>query len=200
MKSRYFVLPGILVFAGCITAVSPEKASTVNLQQTGLVLATLARRGDADDVKNVTVEFYLRPVEGRGNLLKDLVINTSRELWLIEVPFGRYRISDWFLSGGTLRDERAKQGFEFDVLPGQVTYIGHFDVAVDRVRNTFGLRVIPQAVPVITDDYNNAVAAFQRQFPALSKAAVRNAAPPRFSWEDPESKATPIYMPVPVAK
>jgi hypothetical protein len=190
----------IFVLGGCVTAVSPEKAASVDLTKRGLVLASLTRNGEADDAKKVTVEFYLRPTAGSGDFLKELVINSSKDLWLIEVPLGHYRIADWFLSAGTMRRESAEQGFEFDVLPGQITYIGLFEVAVTRVKNAFGLRVIPQAVTTLKDDYANTMIAFRQKFPELSATVVRNVAPPKFTWSVKDSRPIPIYIPVPVTK
>jgi hypothetical protein len=197
--SAILALP-ILLFAGCITAVSPEKAASVDLAKTGLVLATLTRTGNADDVKRVLVEFYLRPTVGRGDFLKEPVINSTKDLWLIEVPLGHYRIADWFLGAGTMRRESAEQGFEFDVLPGEITYIGHFEVAVARAKNTFGMRVIPQAAPALKDDYASTLVAFRERFPRLSSTVVRNAAPPQFSWGITDSRLVPVYIPVPATK
>jgi hypothetical protein len=187
-------------FAGCITAVSPEKAASVDLNKTGLVLASLTRTGSPSDVKRVSVEFYLRPTVGHGDFLKELVINDSNDLWLIEVPLGRYRINDWLLAAGPVRRESAERGYEFDVLPGEITYIGHFEVAVTRAKNMLGMRVIPQAIPALKDDYASTLVAFRRRFPRLSSTVVRNAAPSQFSWGMTDSRMVPIYIPVSVTK
>ncbi len=186
----------VLLLTGCITAVNPETAASVDLTKTGLVLASMRLSGEADDVKKVAVEFYLRPLEGRGSFMKELVINSSRDLWLIEVPLGSYRIGDWFLGAGTMRRESGEHSFEFDVRPGEITYIGLFDVAVEREKNTFGLRVIPLASPVLRDDYIHTVSAFKEKFPSLSGTPIRNASPAKFDWGTPDSMAVPIYIPV----
>lgn len=190
----------ILLSAGCVTAISPEKAGNIDPAKTGLVLATLKTVGEAEDVKKVTIEFYVRPTEGRGSMLKDLVMDSSKDLWLIEVPPGHYQISDWFLNGGTLRRETAEQRFEFEVRSGEITYIGNFEVQVKRGKNTFGLRVIPLAIPTLGDDYAGGMAAFRERYPALATTAVRNAAPAMFLWTTSESKPIPLQVPPSVLK
>jgi hypothetical protein len=201
MKTLATILIVISSFlVGCTTAVTPEKAANVDLQKTGLVLATISRSGEAEDVKKVLIEFYLRPYDGEGNPLKELVINSWEPMWLIEVPLGRYEITDWFLSAGTMRRESAEKGFEFEVRPGQITYIGHFDVAVARAKNFFGLRVIPEAIPALRDDYERTLVAFRKQYPALADKKVHNVAPQRFIWGATDSKTIPVNIPVPIIK
>jgi hypothetical protein len=190
----------LLLLTGCITAVSPEKAAAVDLQKSGLVLATIARRGTADDAAKVTVEFYLRPVDGRGSVLKDNVVNSYREMWLLEIPFGRYKIEDWYMAAGTERRASAPHPFEFEVRPGEVTYIGHFEVEVARFPNTFGLRVIPAATPSLVDRSTEDEAAFRAAFPQLKSVPLRNAAPRLFLWLDPTESVQPLRLPPNVTK
>ncbi len=186
-----------LLLGGCITAVTPDNVAKIDLSKSGLVLASISRSGDPDDSQNVTIEFYLRSNEHRENFFKTLVINSSRDLWLIEVPLGHYSISDWYLGSGAMRHEYSDTSFEFDVLPEEVTYIGHFDVQVWRAKNTFGLKVIPQALPILRDDFEVAYERFRREYPTMAETSVRNAAPGMFTWGATESITVPIHVPVP---
>lgn len=171
-----------LAISGCSTAVSPQKATRIDVAKTGLILATLERTGPGD-TKYASIEFPFRPVDGRENPFKNPAVSSSKKLWLVEVPPGRYRIADWYLAAGSPRVEIAEQPFEFEVRPGQVTYIGRLEVAVVTMYNDVGIQMSSWVQPVLENHYARAVAEFRRQYPALDSVPVFNAAPAElFAW------------------
>lgn len=190
----------LLFLAGCITEVSPEKANKLDLQKTGLVLATTEATGLAKDVKHVLYDFYIRPIDP-DRRYSTYYVSSGKAMWLLEIPPGRYRIDDWFLGSGTSRAFSASTGFEFDVRPGEVTYIGHFKISVSQAKNMLGLRVIPQGQPVLENQYSKAEKLFRNSYPSLNATVVRDAAPREtFSWEISDEQPVNLGMPPPVIK
>lgn len=179
----------LLLAGGCVTAVSPETAAKLNIKETGLVLATTESIGSEKDVKRVVFEFYVRPTDP-GRRLSVYYISSGKPMWLLEIPPGKYRIDDWFLGSGTARSVSAAEGFEFEVKPGEVTYIGHFKFSVHLAKNMLGMRVIPQGLPVLENSYEVALKQFRKDYPSLVDVAVRNSAPPQtFLWGETDESA-----------
>jgi hypothetical protein len=175
------VLP-VWLISGCSTAVSPEKSATINLQKTGLVLATVDRSGTPEEAKGTWVNVTLESVDGRDSVLKNLAINNTKDLWLIEVPPGRYRLADWTISrarswgAGT-----SAQDYVFEVQPGRITYLGHLDVRVRAAKYSSDRPFVVHAWLTLEDHSAETLAAFRQQYPVLAKMPVDNAAPRRFA-------------------
>ena len=176
-----------LTLAGCSTAVTPEKSARIDVQKTGLVLVTLIKTGPGSDPRNISIEFPFRPVDRTDNSFLDSFldrgINSSKELWLVKIPAGRYQIADWGLWCFDARHEFAGLPFEFEVRPGEVTYIGRLEVAVVTEKNAQGQQMYEWVQPVLENHYTRTVAAFRQQYPALASVPVVNAAPVKlFAW------------------
>jgi len=200
MKSfRFFVLAGVaaLLLAGCSTAVSPAKSAKIDPQKTGLVLATLTRTGPQD----ARVEFTLRRVDGRQGAFTNLAIDATRELSLIEVPVGRYQIAGWLATeGATIAGpgtEPATKPVEFEVRPGEITYLGHLQVAVNWMHNPIhSSSIYVRARPVLEDRSAKTIEAFRQQYPALAAMPVRNVAPQRVALVRPATEPVPWFAPI----
>ena len=208
--SLLLILPA-LILAGCSTAVSPAKSAKIDPQKTGLVLATLHRTGE----KYTWVEFMLHQVDGRESSFTNLAIDSTKELTLIEVPVGRYQIADWTVTDGAQLTgpgtQYATKAFEFDVRPGEVTYLGHFEVSVKEESYFSSHWRFPRARPVLEDHSAQAIAAFRQQYPALTAVPVRSVAPERvalipapvgrYAWFGPDysGSAYSYYQPMPTA-
>ncbi len=183
-----------LLLAGCSTAVTPEKSAQIDPAKTGLVLATVAESG----VENSWAQFTLRSVDGHDRALHSPAINTTQKLWLVEVPPGRYRIADWTVSGvlpaagPAIRN--AAQELEFEVRPGEVTYLGQFVIAGDLVKDASGQhRTFVWSRPVLEDRAKEANEAFKRQYPALADVPVRSVAPERIDLTPTDQRQLAWY-------
>jgi len=169
-----------LLMTACSTAVSPEKASQVDPAKTGLVLVTVAEIGGKDS----GTKFTLLSAGGHDGALHGQAINPSKELWLLEVPPGRYRLADWIVMReapvtGT-GAHTGTQEFEFEVRPGEVTYLGRFVVTRRPVMDAYGKpQAFAWARPVLEDHAKETMEAFQQQYPALAAVPVRSVAPQR---------------------
>lgn len=181
-----------LAISGCSTAVSPGKSSRIDVQKTGLVLVTLIKTGPDNDPKNVSIQFPFRPVDHSDSSFKKWEITSGKELWLVEVPPGRYQIADWTLWCFDPRTEIAEVPFEFEVRAGEVTYIGRLEAAIVTQKNKQGQQMYEWVQPVLENHYGRALAVFRQQYPALASVPVVNAAPIKlFAWNP--SGRSPTY-------
>ncbi len=169
-----------LWLAGCSTAVSPKQSAKIDPQKTGLVLASLNQTGS----KTGWVEFTLHRVDGSESSFHKLAISPNEKLTLIEVPLGHYEIAGWTVSNGEQLTgpgtQPATQPFEFDVRPGQITYLGHFEVVVRWLTYPDSAsHIYSRAWPVLEDRHAKEIGAFHQQYPALADVPVRSVAPQR---------------------
>jgi hypothetical protein len=171
----------VWLISGCSTAVSPEKSARINLQKTGLILATVDRSGAPQETKGTWLEVTLESVDGRDSVLKRLAINSTKELWLIEVPPGRYRLADWTMSRARSWRAGTAQNYEFEVQPGRITYLGHLDLKLRAAKHSVDQSFSTQAWIVLEDRSAKTLAAFRQQYPALAKVPVHDAAPRQFA-------------------
>jgi hypothetical protein len=175
------ILPVWLISA-CSTAVSPEKSVKINLQKTGLILATVDRSGTPQEAKGTWVEVTLQSMDGRDSVLKNLAINNTKELWLIEIPPGRYRLADWTISRArSWHAGMAAQNYEFEVQPGRITYLGHLEVNLRAPQHSVDQPYFAPAWLVLEDRSAQTIAIFRQQYPALAKVPVHDAAPRQFA-------------------
>jgi len=184
----------LLVITGCTTAISPNTASAVDLEKKGLVLATLRYSGNVANARYVRTEIYLWRAAAEDSGLRHWTIDSSKELWLIELPIGHYRIADWRLGGGIEKSEGTEQSFEFDVRPGEVTYLGEFNVAMAPSRLS-GNVVYPRAALFLEDRYEKTEEMFRKQYSSLSAVPVRDVAPLRVV-SIPVPKREPAVWPI----
>ncbi len=207
--SLLLILPA-LILAGCSTAVSPAKSARIDPQKTGLVLATMHGHGP----KYTWVEFMLHSLDGHDSSFHNMAIDSTQTLTLVEVPVGRYEIADWTVTSGERftgpGTQTATQPFVFEVRPGEITYLGHFEVPVKPTPVNSGYWNMLRGQPVLEDRYQKTVTEFRRQYPALAALPVHSVAPqrvalipsptgryayfgPDFSWSGPLS----YYQPMP---
>jgi hypothetical protein len=168
------------MLSGCSSGVTPEKSARIDPQKTGLVLVTIDRSGSPDTEK-ATIEFPLRRVDQPDGSFTHADVSTRKGLWLVEVPPGRYEIAYWNVAARFGRSEFLQQKFEFDVRPGQVTYIGHLDVEVLPILNRQGERMNTQVRPTLESKLDESVADFHLHYPALANVPIENAAPKKFA-------------------
>ena len=177
-------LPLVLLVAGCTTAVTPEKAASVNPEKTGLVLATWFRNGPAQDSRIIFVQAPLESLSGNGKLGTSLDIKSTNELSLVEVPPGKYRIKQWYVYGGLDYHNDPAESFEFEVRAGEITYVGNFDLIVVKSRTETNWAKLDMWL-VADDRSEKASIEFQKVYPELSKLPIRNVAPnKRFVWNE----------------
>ncbi|HET7536584.1 MAG TPA: hypothetical protein VFJ90_09035 [Candidatus Didemnitutus sp.] len=180
MRTLFFALTLLaLLSVGCSTAVSPDKAAHLNLEKTGLLLATVSRTNASDDLKYIDVELMLTPVNHADTAFKNASITGTEGPCLVEVPPGRYRFGNWQVAGGTAGADNIEHEFEFDVAPGQVTYIGHVEISVTGANVGVGTKswVNVRERSVLRNRYDEAVAAFRQSYPTLAAIPIRNVAP-----------------------
>ncbi|HTL68044.1 MAG TPA: hypothetical protein VL200_10310 [Lacunisphaera sp.] len=178
MKTTSLLIPLLaLLVSGCTSALSPERATQVDRGHKGFVLATWEHgtplyRGGA-----VHAEVPLQPANRPRARLFDPGISNQQPLSLLALPPGRYRISEWYMWGAVDNAAVPRQRYEFVVRPGEITYLGNFDLVTDNAAP--GIIVRGATVLVLDDHYEKAVTDFARQFPALASLPVRNGAPAR---------------------
>lgn len=178
------LIPALLALAlgGCTSALSPDRAASVNLQKNGFALATWEQDASPAKVVGIRVEAPLRPVDRPERPLLDPWISSKRRLWLVALPAGRYQVSEWYMAGALDNAAAPSQRFEFEVRPGEVTYLGNFDLAVE-MRGKPGHRRATRAWMLLDDQYGKAAGEFEKQYPVLAAMPVRDAAPQRFVWD-----------------
>ena len=190
MKSIYLLsVLCVLVIAGCSTAVTPKNASSLNLNKNGLVLSSWQHSGGPAHGMDWQVEVPLYPTGERAQTIP--VIKSSNELSLLEVPPGHYRIVDCQFLPMKMNQEGARAEFEFDVRPGEVTYLGCFAVAYEtgvRVNDYLELK----AQFVLEDRKAMDYGRFRESYPTLALVKMGNAAPKRFEWDE---ERTPEFNP-----
>jgi hypothetical protein len=140
------------------------------------------RSGAPQETKDTWVDINLESVDGRDSVLKNLSINSTKELWLLEVPPGHYRFSEWTRSRArSWGAGRAAQGYEFEVHPGRITYVGHLDLKLRAAKHSGDQPLVVHAGLMLEDRSGQTIAAFRQLYPLLAKLPVDNAAPQQFA-------------------
>lgn len=180
MKATCLTLVFLAVaMSGCSTAVSPEKSAKIDMQKTGLVLATLNWTATPEDSVRLKMEFLLQPVEHPDRMLTAPSITSEKNLWLVALPPGRYQLADWFNSAYS-GPKTALTPFYFEVKAGRVTYLGNLQVKVTSFKNQRG-RVYGSIVrPTLENHFAAAVGDFHQQYPALASVPIDDVAPAKF--------------------
>lgn len=189
---RLLILALLPFLASCVTNLSNEKLTLLANSNDGAILAFVAKRGEAEDVKHVNVEFYVRR-EGFSGKYNPSSFLASPGLHLQALKPGKYRIDDWMMIAGAMIKVDADHPFEFEVRPGEVTYIGSFEIEVERSKNRFGMNVIPDAAPTIKDQFEEIRHQAIVQYPALKDLRISNQAPAFHNWLPNASK--PVIIP-----
>lgn len=184
------LFPGVLAMlvAGCTTTLSPTDAAKLDLAKTGLVLVTWVPGNSVAEKENKAYgEVHLRRVSGEGKEQQDRVIKSTQLISLIELSPGRYRVNEFLMSvptlkySGILGHQEEGNVFEFEVRPGEITYLGNFHPVIDiRTRTdrfTFSVSLF------LEDQYAKTTAVFAQEYPALSDARIRDAAPKLIGWD-----------------
>ena len=181
MKATCLTLVLLAVaMSGCSTAVSPEKSTKIDPQKTGLVLATIGWTAAPEEIARRKVEFVLQLVEHPDRLLTAQSITSDKNLWLVALPPGRYRLADWYSSIHSSGPKSALAPFEFEVKSGSVTYVGNFQVKVTSLKDERG-RIVGSIVrPTLENRYAAAVADFHQRYPALANVPIEDVAPEKF--------------------
>ena len=183
MRSLLLILT-LLSLAGCQTPVTPESAASIDLSKNGIVVVSVRKKGDPEDVKKVTVEFYLR---GQTPGASSPFVNSSKELWVLAVPPGNYAISDWYMVVGQEKRASSEHKYVFSVKAGGITYIGCLESEVGREKDLFGLKWVPKALPHVRDMSQEDIAAFRLAYPAWSGLAVDTQVTDGFEWKDAQT-------------
>ena len=177
------------VLAGCNSAtVSPHDAATLDLSKTGLVLVTWEPGDSIFERRNAaTTEVFLKPLSGGGSEREALAIKSTQPVSLVELSPGRYQLSDFILNAGgitvrgPLDQKKERSLFEFEVRPGEVTYLGNFHPVLTTPRQD---AFFPSHGALYLQDWSaQTLAVFRRQYPTLSNARIRDAAPPILAWD-----------------
>jgi hypothetical protein len=174
MKTTYLLLAlPALFLVGCSTAVSPKEAARIDPQKTGLVLATIYQAGE----KDTWLDFTLHSLDGHDSSFLYPSIKPTQGLWLVEVPAGRYQLENWVIAERWTITEgpdpsEAGQSWitprvEFEVKPGEITYLGHFEVPDHRSQRPI----------LLVDWHKKGIALFRQRYPALADMPVRLVAP-----------------------
>lgn len=175
------LLFALLSLAGCQTPITPESAASIDLSKNGILVVSVRKKGDPEDVKKVTVEFYLR---GQTPGTTSPFVNSSKELWVLAVPPGDYSISDWYMVVAQEKRASSEQKYAFTVKAGSITYIGCLESEVEREKDMFGLKWVPKASPRVRDMRQEDVSAFRSAYPAWSSLDVDFQVADGFEWKD----------------
>ena len=183
-----FSAVSVLLLAGCATTISPNNAAKLNIARSGLVLVTW-ETGASNPGRTIIdyAEVRLQQVSGEGREMEKRVIKSTQPLSLIELRPGRYRIADFRLASGILildgplGHQEAGNVFEFEVRPGEVTYLGNLHPFSEST--ILSDRYIFRASLVLQDRCGSTVALFRQEYPALSTVRVRDAAPRLIAWD-----------------
>jgi hypothetical protein len=103
------------------------------------------------------------------------VPGTRGQLFAFELPAGRYELFEWFASVGPSSMRPSEEfSIPFDVLPGEITYIGNFNY---RATGRFGASVTSLNVMHVDEFYRDTAIAADK-FPRLDLERVAIRVPP----------------------
>jgi hypothetical protein len=179
-----------VVGVGCsTTAVTPGKIDAIDRKSKGFALVSTDSRAQA------LVEYYVR--SAKDGYSGPSSINGSQPLWLFAFEPGRYSIADWYMAAGVQKRARGSKRYEFDVVAGEVTYIGHLAGNFSTSKDLFGIKWVPNASPVVKDRAVLDVAEFLKAYPSLADVKVRNAAVDGFDWGVKTESTVPVPVVLP---
>lgn len=183
ISSLIFAIAIVGALSSCsTTAITPDKVAGVDSSAKGFLLVST----------DSGVEYYVR--SEKDGYAGPSFINGLRPLWVLALEPGRYSIGDWYMAAGAQKRASGSKSYEFEVVAGEVTYIGHFVANFSTSKNLLGLNWIPHASPVVKDRASTDIEEFRKAYPTLAALKIRNAAIEGFDW-GVKSEAT---VPVPV--
>jgi hypothetical protein len=118
----------------------------------------------------------------------------------IELPPGDYVLSHWNFFNGSGVDYFPRDIGElpFTVRAGRVTYVGSFDLVLERGRNAFGVEIAYNPWLVVSDQRERDLAIMLSKFPAIAREQVDVAVPDPGGWRpagETYSQGRPIVVP-----
>jgi hypothetical protein len=174
------------VLSSCsTTAVTPDKIASVDRSAKGFLLVST----------DSGVEYYVR--SAKDGYAGPSFINGLRPLWVLALEPGRYYIGDWYMAAGAQKRASGTQNYEFEVVAGEVTYIGHFVANFSTSKNLLGLNWIPHASPVVKDRGEIDVEEFKKAFPDLASLKIRFSVVDGFDWGAKSESTVPVPVILP---
>lgn len=181
-----FLVSCAVVLAGCGTPVTPAKVASVDQKKKGFLLAST----------DSGVEYYVRS-PGDGYAGPSAFHGAQKPVTLLALAPGRYSIGDWYMVAGVQKRASGSEKYEFEIVAGEVTYIGHFEANFSKSKNMMGLSWIPHAAPVVRNRAAADLADFKRVYPALAALKIRNVAVDGFDFGLKAESVVPLPVPLP---
>jgi hypothetical protein len=203
---RLLISAILLSLAACATQTQiGDTTQPLMPEGSGLVAATVYFTNPTQPVglkfNSFSYGFRYGPTDGRG---EEWMLNRSdnRYFWskdpralpddgyakllLAVVKPGKYRMTQGYVSTMvspvefSLKEKNTKNAKEFEVVAGQVTYIGSIQMsyatAFDPKANKYGGALVPSYInTVVKDDFDRDVREFKSLDPRLESVVIRNA-------------------------
>lgn len=97
-------------------------------------------------------------------------------LFVVELPEGKYQLTDWLITLGSaprLRATNKPPNLEFEITANEITYIGsiHMNLILDR--NLLGLIIVFGGTPEIRDESIRDINVFKQRFTKLQATEIK---------------------------
>lgn len=171
--------------AGCASKSVPKNFSLDPAKGEGMVVFSVSHdlsggRGakaifyvnGGPTTKNGLYVFSLQDVMGvpTGSDFED----AYGRLYALSMPAGHHAFTGWQITNGTglrIGPKEAPTPLEFDLAPGEVKYIGNLHAVLGMGKNMFGITIVGNGYPEVTDQRERDLALFDEQFPQFKGKA-----------------------------
>ena len=97
-------------------------------------------------------------------------------LHVVELEEGEHQLKRWFLKSGSkhfhVRPEFRPDPIRFYIKRGEVRYLGNLHTSVQPGKNVFGIRMVFNGVPVISDHFERDIKIIEEKYPQLADRVV----------------------------
>lgn len=107
----------------------------------------------------------------RGSEFKD----SYGQLLVLSLPAGKHTIDSWQITNGTglrIFPKEKPQPLVFDVMSGQIKYLGNLHANLATGKNIFGITIIGNGYPEIRDQQQRDIPIFEDRYPQFKNKIV----------------------------
>ena len=181
----------IVALTGCAAKSIRPDFSFNNTQGEGIVVFSVSH--DLAGKRAAKAIFYMdRGVASGGSMffsLDDAFIGIPKgsefkdsygHLLVLSLPVGKHAIDYWQITSGTglrIRPSEKPIPLMFEVVSGQVKYLGNLHANLQTGKNIFGLTVTGDGYPEVRDQHQRDIPMFENKYPQFKEKIVLDLLP-----------------------
>jgi hypothetical protein len=180
LRSLLCAAATLLVLAGCASRSVPKNFALDPAKNEGIVVVSASHDPSGGRAARAWFDIDGGPATGEGGLLVSLpdafpgiqggsdLEDGYGKVFALSLPAGRHMITSWRVSyrnSVMIHPILAPTPLVFDVVAGQVKYIGDLHAHLLMGKSLFGLSALGNAYPEVLDEHERDIAVFDERYP-----------------------------------